>query len=173
MGTRVGERDSVRIGSLQFHKTRRSTYRDQAPFESSWGAKFLFWLAEHRLSELLNLPLPTLPSLQSSLTSSFVTGAGSSTNAQHSGEEMGPQSLWADEEEKKFYEDLREWRGEVPAVILGVKDEPSSSTEEAVAKEEGTAAGDGGDKEEVKLSGGGEEPRTESSTEADGAAEIE
>lgn len=89
---------------------------------------------------------------------------------------MGPQSLWADEEEKKFYEDLRELRGEVPAVILGVKDEPAppttaTATEEA-AKEEGTA-GDGGDKEEVKQSGEGEEPRTESTTEAEGAAEIE
>lgn len=129
--------------------------------------------AQHRLSELLNLPLPTLPSLQSSLTSSFVTGSGSSTTNAQSGEEMGPQSLWADEEEKKFYEDLRELRGEVPAVVLGVKDEPppTAATVTEEAAKEGTAAD--GDKEEVKLSGEGEEPRSESLIEADGAAEIE
>lgn len=140
--------------------------------ESSWLNSF-FLLAAHRLSELLNLPLPTLPSLQSSLTSSFVTGAGSSTNAQNSGEEMGPQSLWADEEEKKFYEDLRELRGEVPAVILGVKDEPPPNTEEAAAKEEEGTAAAVGENAEVKLSIEREEPRSESLIEADGAAEIE
>ncbi|KAG0661052.1 hypothetical protein C6P46_004159 [Rhodotorula mucilaginosa] len=131
------------------------------------------WASVTQLSELLNLPLPTLPSLQSSLTSSFVTGAGSSTNAQNSGEEMGPQSLWADEEEKKFYEDLRELRGEVPAVILGVKDEPPPNTEEAAAKEEEGTAAAVGENAEVKLSIEREEPRSESLIEADGAAEIE
>ncbi|BGP57439.1 hypothetical protein JCM8202_001997 [Rhodotorula sphaerocarpa] len=93
------------------------------------------WASVTQLSELLSLPLPTLPSLQSSLAASFVTSGSSAANA-GAAEEMGPQSLWADEEEKRFYEDLRELRGEVPAVILGVKDEPKveKPAEEAVAE---------------------------------------
>lgn len=89
-----------------------------------------------RLSELLSLPLPTLPSLQSSLTASFVTSGSSAANA--SSEEMGPQSLWADEEEKRFYEDLRELRGEVPASVLGVKEEqvqPAPPNADALTEE--------------------------------------
>jgi regulator of nonsense transcripts 2 len=38
------------------------------------------------------------------------------------GEEIGgPGSLWADEEDKKFYEELRELKGEVPGSVLGIK----------------------------------------------------
>lgn len=117
MGAGLGERDPVSI-----------------PSPKKSGAR-LTLLPVPRLSELLSLPLPTLPSLQSSLTASFVTSGSSAANA-GAAEEMGPQSLWADEEEKRFYEDLRELRGEVPAVILGVKDEPKveKPAEEAVAE---------------------------------------
>lgn len=51
-----------------------------------------------------------------------------------SGEELGPQSLWADEEEKKFYEDLVELRGKVPNALLGVAEE--EKVEEAEVKED-------------------------------------
>lgn len=101
-------------------------------------------LHAHRLSELLSLPLPVLPSLQSSLNPSFVT-AGASGAAGAGNDDLGPQSLWADEEEKKFYEDLRELRGEVPAAILGVpegedkgkgkEDEEKAEPEAAQAEE--------------------------------------
>ncbi|POY76480.1 hypothetical protein BMF94_0681 [Rhodotorula taiwanensis] len=94
------------------------------------------WASVTQLSELLSLPLPTLPSLQSSLTASFVTSGSSAANA--SSEEMGPQSLWADEEEKRFYEDLRELRGEVPASVLGVKEEqvqPAPPNADALTEE--------------------------------------
>ncbi|GAA5823590.1 hypothetical protein JCM3770_003517 [Rhodotorula araucariae] len=91
------------------------------------------WASVTQLSELLGLPLPVLPSLQSSLNPSFVT-AGSSGAAGTGNEDLGPQSLWADEEEKKFYEDLRELRGEVPTAILGVAEDEQG--DEKVAKGE-------------------------------------
>lgn len=70
------------------------------------------------MSEILGLPAPVLPSLASTLTTSIVTGAGSSAAA---GEEIGgPGSLWQDEEDKRFYEDLKELRGEVPGGVLGL-----------------------------------------------------
>ncbi|BGP26942.1 regulatorof nonsense transcripts 2 [Rhodotorula toruloides] len=85
------------------------------------------WASVTQLAEVLSLPLPTLPSLQSTLNASIVT-AGSSGAA--SGEELGPQSLWADEEEKKFYEDLVELRGKVPNTLLGVAEEEKVQEEE-------------------------------------------
>ncbi|GAA5822482.1 hypothetical protein JCM5353_000523 [Sporobolomyces roseus] len=80
------------------------------------------WASVTQLAELLGLAVPTLPSLQSTLNPSFVT-SGAASGGGAAAEDMGPQSLWADEEEKKFYEDLRELRGEVPASILGVPEE--------------------------------------------------
>lgn len=82
-----------------------------------------------RLAELLGLPVPTLPSLQNTLNPSFVTSGAASGGA--TSEELGPQSLWADEEEKKFYEELRELRGEVPASILGVPEDDQVAEEKA------------------------------------------
>ena len=129
MGAGLGERHAVRL-SLPF------------PMRSSSPAS-------RRLSELLGLPLPVLPSLQSSLNPSFVT-AGSSGAAGTGNEDLGPQSLWADEEEKKFYEDLRELRGEVPAAILGVAEE--EKTEEKGKETEGEADLDSEEtKEEARI----------------------
>lgn len=90
-----------------------------------------------RLAELLGLGVPTLPSLQNTLNPSFVTSGAASGGGAGSAEELGPQSLWADEEEKKFYEDLRELRGEVPASILGVPEgeKPSEEKQEEVIEE--------------------------------------
>ncbi|GAA5985262.1 hypothetical protein JCM10908_002591 [Rhodotorula pacifica] len=119
------------------------------------------WASVTQLSELLSLPLPTLPSLQSSLTASFVTGSGTTSGGAN--EEMGPQSLWADEEEKRFYEDLRELRGEVPAVVLGVKEETAPTA--ALQEEERPAM-----EAEVPLHSA--EVSVESSAEAEAEAEA-
>ncbi|GAA6010941.1 hypothetical protein JCM10207_004002 [Rhodosporidiobolus poonsookiae] len=84
------------------------------------------WNSVQQLAELLSLPLPVLPSLQSTLNAAFVT-SGSSASA--TAEEMGPGSLWADEEDKRFYEVVRDLRGEVPAAILGVVEEKKEEKE--------------------------------------------
>ncbi|GAA5821683.1 hypothetical protein JCM11251_000968 [Rhodosporidiobolus azoricus] len=102
------------------------------------------WASVTQLSELLGLTLPTLPSLTSTLHTSFVTAGSSSANT--SAEEMGPGSLWADEEERRFYEDLRDLRGEVPAALLGV---PEDGTKSAV-EEEGETTDEQQNKEEEK-----------------------
>ena len=87
-----------------------------------------------RLSEILGLPIPVLPSLVSTSSTAIVTNGVSSFGT---GEEIGgPGSLWADEEDKKFYEELRELRGEVPGSILGVAVE--KEPEKEVAPEEET-----------------------------------
>ncbi|GAA5999470.1 hypothetical protein JCM5350_005782 [Sporobolomyces pararoseus] len=87
------------------------------------------WASVTQLAELLGLPVPTLPSLQNTLNPAFVTSGAASGGA--TSEELGPQSLWADEEEKKFYEELRELRGEVPASILGVPEDDQVAEEKA------------------------------------------
>lgn len=109
MGARLGVRHAVRPSLERLPPLLRSL--------ADTGSSFAC-----RLSELLSLQLPVLPSLQSSLNPSFVT-AGSSGAAGTGNDDLGPQSLWADDEERKFYEDLRELRGEVPSAILGVPDE--------------------------------------------------
>lgn len=86
-----------------------------------------------RLSEILGLPIPVLPSLVSASAASIVTNGVSSFGT---GEEIGgPGSLWADEEDKKFYEELRELRGEVPGSILGVIVEKTEEKEVAMEPE--------------------------------------
>lgn len=91
----------------------------------------------NRLSELLSLPVPALPSLSSStLTGSLIT-SGTSAFAASNEEIGGPGSLWIDEEDKRFYEDLKELRGEVPAGFLGVAvPKEGEATEEAEKKTE-------------------------------------
>lgn len=71
-----------------------------------------------RLSELLGVPVPALPSLASNAVGAVVsTGTSSFIPTEEIG---GPGSLWIDEEDKKFYEDLRDLSIEVPANFLGI-----------------------------------------------------
>ena len=76
------------------------------------------WAGVQSLAELLGQTLPDLPSLpaQASILGTGVLGTQSGAGA---GEELGRGSRWADEEEKRFYEDLLDLRTEVPASILG------------------------------------------------------
>lgn len=101
-----------------------------------------------RLSELLGLPVPILPSLASTLTSSIVSG-GTSGFAASNEEIGGPGSLWIDEEDKKFYEDLRELRGEVPVSFLGVMVNEKGKGEGGEKEKEETKDGEGVKGEEV------------------------
>ncbi|GAA6033062.1 hypothetical protein JCM8097_000126 [Rhodosporidiobolus ruineniae] len=93
------------------------------------------WASVTQLSELLSLPLPALPSLQSTLNAAFVT-AGATQGGAGANDEMGPGSIWQDEEERRFYEDLRDLRGEVPAAILGVPEEEVGKKEEGKEEKE-------------------------------------
>ncbi|GAA6063250.1 hypothetical protein JCM10212_003613 [Sporobolomyces blumeae] len=127
------------------------------------------WASVTQLAELLGLAVPNLPSLQSTLNPSFVTSGAASGGAAGSSEEMGPQSLWADEEEKKFYEDLRELKGEVPDSILGVVAETQS---------DGTTTAEGNHVEEEDKPGNGvaaedESARVDETVDEKGADDAE
>lgn len=115
-----------------------------------------------RLSELLGLPAPALPSLAATAATSVLSTGGSSFHQAGEGDFSG--GPWADEEEKNFYEDLRELRGEVPGSVLGIKadkkeevdkgkEDGREAVEAAAAKEaEAKAApeADPTDKEDIK-----------------------
>ncbi|GAA5841601.1 hypothetical protein JCM3766R1_006786 [Sporobolomyces carnicolor] len=121
------------------------------------------WASVTQLAELLALPAPTLPSLQNTLNPSFVT-SGAASGGAGSAEELGPGSLWADEEEKKFYEELRELRGEVPASILGVPEEEPPVVEQKpdeVAEENGTSVATPDEVQDIKESTVAEEVESE------------
>lgn len=83
------------------------------------------------LSESLSVPLPTLPPLANS---SVVTGVGVASSNRANGEDGGiggPGSVWSDEEEKRFYTDLMDLRGEVPGALL--KGSPEDAKDSAPA----------------------------------------
>ena len=81
-----------------------------------------------RLSELLYLPMPTLP-VQTRKTDSIIVGTGSSL--EHQEEIYVTGGKWEDEEERKFYEDIQDLRDFVPKSVLGIDDdddEPENAT---------------------------------------------
>lgn len=80
------------------------------------------------LAESLGVPLPTLPPLAST---SIITGTGTSTSINGHSEDTtigGPGSPWNDEEEKRFYTDLPDLRGEVPGSLLKQLDEAAAES---------------------------------------------
>lgn len=89
----------------------------------------------YSLAESLNVPLPTLPPLAST---SIITGTGTSLAATQGDDTSvgGPGSPWNDEEEKRFYTDLPDLRGEVPGALLS-QSQGDSSAAEAVGVDSG------------------------------------
>lgn len=149
MGTILGERNTVRSFRFLPSPLLLSPNDPDLPLPS------------RRLSEILSVPVPVLPSLASTASTSILGIGGSSFTP---GEEIGgPGSLWIDEEDKKFYEELRELQGEVPASVLGIvkgKEEKGKEKEVEVEKE--------GSRIEV-----GEGEKEEETTEEDKEAEAE
>lgn len=78
----------------------------------------LLTVSAYSLSEALAVPLPTLPPLA---TNTVITGTGNSLlnaiddDASGSG---GSRGIWTDEEERRFYTDLLDLKGEVPSSLL-------------------------------------------------------
>lgn len=94
------------------------------------------------LAEVLGLAPPDLPSATSTSASSTggVTSTGVSSFPTDSGALYGPASKWADEEEKRFYEDLVDLKDEVPGVFLGLGGGSTAPTGEAKEEEAGKGA---------------------------------
>ena len=87
-----------------------------------------------RLSELLYLPMPTLPT-STQKSDSIQIGSNQGSLLSESEDSLVPGSKWVDEEERKFYEDIPDLRDFVPAGLLGV-DEGPAQTEEGRKEEE-------------------------------------
>lgn len=93
----------------------------QAAFERLAKAAERGWAGLVSLSEALNVPTPEQPSLPTSnIVSSLInTGHATSTFGPSEEDVYNSTSLWADEAEKRFYEDIVDLRDEVPAALLG------------------------------------------------------
>ncbi|KAK9898934.1 ARM repeat-containing protein [Cystobasidium minutum MCA 4210] len=86
------------------------------------------WSGVQSIAESLGVPLPTLPPLAST---SVITGTGTSTLSNGQSEDTtigGPGSPWNDEEEKRFYTDLPDLRGEVPGSLLRQMDDTAAES---------------------------------------------
>jgi regulator of nonsense transcripts 2 len=82
-----------------------------------------------RLSELLYIPLPHLPSA-SEQSSSILLLDGSSSRG-NDAEEVTSAGKWEDEEERRFYEEFTDLKDFVPRSILGVESSQDESTTNA------------------------------------------
>ncbi|KAG8747796.1 hypothetical protein FRC10_011241 [Ceratobasidium sp. 414] len=92
------------------------------------------------LSDLLYLPMPSLPSA-SQKNDSILLLDGSSTLRIGGTEDLPANSKWEDEEERRFYEDITDLKDFVPKTILGVdavapKDEKMANPDSNITKEE-------------------------------------
>ena len=90
---------------------------------------------QQSLSEALAVPLPVLPSLPSN---TIVTGTGASLVSKTGAEDvtLDPGSVWADDEERRFYTDLLDLRGEVPGSLLKGTASATTDVGEAVRADE-------------------------------------
>ncbi|KAL1736183.1 transcription factor [Schizophyllum commune] len=100
------------------------------------------------LSELLSLPMPSLPTASQKSDSILIGGAGSSVLGGDGGEEITSAGKWEDEEERRFYEDVQDLKDFVPKSVLGIegKEGEDAAQEEQEDEEERQAR----EKEEVK-----------------------
>lgn len=100
---------------------------------------FLFLLSaqynsSHRLSELLYLPLPTLPTA-SQKSDSIIIGTGSNQTNGELDDAYAVGGKWEDEEERKFFEDVQDLKDFVPSSVLGVDDMRDCTADQEKEKE--------------------------------------
>ncbi|KAF8200931.1 transcription factor [Pholiota molesta] len=89
------------------------------------------------LSELLYLPLPSLPTA-SQKSDSILIGSNAGNLNGDSDEIMATGGKWEDEEERRFFEDVQDLKDFVPSSVLGVEepDEASKDVERDRAEKE-------------------------------------
>ncbi|EJD02975.1 transcription factor [Fomitiporia mediterranea MF3/22] len=79
------------------------------------------------LSELLNLPMPTLPAATQKNDTIIVSAAGQQTTQE---EIYVIGGKWEDEEERRFYEDIQDLRDFVPKSVLGLDETDGQQPDE-------------------------------------------
>jgi regulator of nonsense transcripts 2 len=91
----------------------------------------------YSLSELLYLPLPSLPTA-SQKSDSILIGSNAGNLNGDSDEIMATGGKWEDEEERRFFEDVQDLKDFVPSSVLGVEepDEASKDVERDRAEKE-------------------------------------
>ncbi|KAG0150896.1 hypothetical protein CROQUDRAFT_37544 [Cronartium quercuum f. sp. fusiforme G11] len=105
------------------------------------------WSGIQSLAETLSFTPPTLPTASATSPTNAITGTGPSLAFGASGNsDLG---VWADEEEKKFYEELIDLRDEVPVMLLGL--DASAKKCEQQTKGEGESEKDGQAKLEEEM----------------------
>ncbi|KAJ6625539.1 armadillo-type protein [Mycena sp. CBHHK59/15] len=82
------------------------------------------------LSELLYLPLPSLPT-SSQKSDSILIGSNRSNQlvGDDSDDIMGTGSKWEDEEERRFFEDVQDLKDFVPRAVLGIDETDGKETD--------------------------------------------
>lgn len=90
--------------------------------------------SSRRLSELLYLPLPTLPTA-SQKSDSILIGIGSSQINDELDDTYAVGGKWEDEEERKFFEDVQDLQDFVPSSVLGVDDMGDPAADQEREKE--------------------------------------
>lgn len=75
-----------------------------------------------RLSELLYLPLPILPTA-SQKSDSILIGINTNLSNGDAEELMTTGGKWEDEEERRFFEDIQDLKDFVPSSVLGIEEE--------------------------------------------------
>lgn len=74
------------------------------------------------LSELLSIPLPSLPTSSSKTDSIQINVGGSAGEGADEGIAVTSGGKWEDEEERKFYEDIQDLKDFVPRSVLGLEE---------------------------------------------------
>lgn len=100
-----------------------------------------------RLSELLYLPLPKLPT-STQKSDSIQIGSNQGSLLTESDESLPPGSKWVDEEERKFYEDIPDLKDFVPASVLGLNE--STQADDSTKREDEEREQAEREKEEVR-----------------------
>ncbi|KAF8622647.1 hypothetical protein AX15_006759 [Amanita polypyramis BW_CC] len=86
------------------------------------------------LSDLLYLPLPTLPATSQKSDSILIT-TGSNQTSDEIDEVHVTGGKWEDEEERKFFEDIQDLKDFVPSSVLGICEATDSLTDQEKEKE--------------------------------------
>jgi regulator of nonsense transcripts 2 len=90
-----------------------------------------------RLSELLYLPLPPLPT-ESQKSDSILIGTNNANNLGDDFDEtlLSTRGKWEDEEERRFFEDIQDLKDFVPKSVLGIDEDEPDKKEKELAREQ-------------------------------------
>jgi hypothetical protein len=128
------------------------------PFANDLPAVTVIDLSVFRLSELLYLPMPSLPT-ESQKSDSIQIG-GNAVSGDEDDALAASGGKWEDEEERRFFEDIQDLKDFVPKSVLGIESEEKEDQEvteerEKVEKEKADAEAKKLEKEleDLKLDG--------------------